>query len=114
MTPLPRDGPALDGDIVRLPLARERCRVRSLGAFCWPKAFGENPFARCFPRAPFAKPDGSDCRRVGETLTVSPEPSSECGSRIRARRIGDPRRGSPTAKLSAGQILPTLLRFAYA
>ena len=67
---------------------RSRALPRSLArGFCWPLPFGENPFARCFPRTPFAKPDGSGCRRVG-----------------------DPRRGSPTAKLSTGLFLLPFLR----
>ncbi len=70
---------------------RSRTLPRSLArGLCRPVTFGENP-----------------CR-------VFPEPFSECGSRIRARRIGDPRRGSPTAKLSTGLFLLPFLRFAVA
>ena len=81
---------------VPLPaLARDSRRIRSLGLRAQDFTFlllpvGDNP-----------------CR-------VFPEPFSECGSRIRARRIGDPRRGSPTAKLSTGLFLLPFLRFAVA
>ena len=66
-------------------LARERSRVRSLGL-------------------------SADRQLSGTTLAgFSPNPFPAVGTCMPTR--GNPRRGSPTAKLSTGQILPTLLRF---
>ena len=57
-------------------LAREHCRVRSLGLFCWPEAFGDNPCRVCLkpfsgrPTAFHAVGSGKPPARVSPAKTV--------------------------------------------
>ncbi len=73
-------------------LARERCRVRSLGLFCWPRAFRGQPLCKVF----------------------SPNPFREARRHFMPSGRGNPRRGFPRQKQSTGLFLLPFLRFAVA